>query len=110
MLAIGGQGGGVLVDWIVPLAEREGWRAQSTSVLGVAPRTGAKSKDIATPIAVVWISMPRLMAAAERPRGRPDAAGWVRRLRKAAVEDEPGLALRQALRTVDSFLDGRQAA
>jgi indolepyruvate ferredoxin oxidoreductase beta subunit len=28
VLAIGGQGGGVLVDWIVALAEREGWRAQ----------------------------------------------------------------------------------
>jgi indolepyruvate ferredoxin oxidoreductase beta subunit len=41
VLAIGGQGGGVLVDWIVGLAEREGWRAQSTSVPGVAQRTGA---------------------------------------------------------------------
>ena len=52
----------------------------------------------------------QVMAAAERLRGRPDAAGWVRRLRKAALEDDPGLALRQALRTVDSFLDERQAA
>src|ERR1700744_66750 len=41
VLAIGGQGGGVLVDWIVALSEREGWRAQSTSVPGVAQRTGA---------------------------------------------------------------------
>jgi indolepyruvate ferredoxin oxidoreductase beta subunit len=41
VLAIGGQGGGVLVDWIVALAEHEGWRAQSTSVPGVAQRTGA---------------------------------------------------------------------
>jgi indolepyruvate ferredoxin oxidoreductase beta subunit len=41
VLAIGGQGGGVLVDWIVALAEREGWLAQSTSVPGVAQRTGA---------------------------------------------------------------------
>ena len=41
VLAIGGQGGGVLVDWIVALAERQGWRAQSTSVPGVAQRTGA---------------------------------------------------------------------
>ena len=41
VLAIGGQGGGVLVDWIVALAEREGWHAQSTSVPGVAQRTGA---------------------------------------------------------------------
>jgi len=41
VMAIGGQGGGVLVDWIVALAEGEGWRAQSTSVPGVAQRTGA---------------------------------------------------------------------
>jgi indolepyruvate ferredoxin oxidoreductase beta subunit len=39
--AMGGQGGGVLVDWIVALAESQGWIAQSTSVPGVAQRTGA---------------------------------------------------------------------
>lgn len=41
VLAMGGQGGGVLVDWIVALAEGQGWVAQSTSVPGVAQRTGA---------------------------------------------------------------------
>jgi indolepyruvate ferredoxin oxidoreductase, beta subunit len=41
ILAMGGQGGGVLADWIVALAEAEGWVAQSTSVPGVAQRTGA---------------------------------------------------------------------
>ncbi|WFU15789.1 indolepyruvate oxidoreductase subunit beta family protein [Bradyrhizobium sp. CB3481] len=41
VLAMGGQGGGVLVDWIVALAEQRGWFAQSTSVPGVAQRTGA---------------------------------------------------------------------
>jgi indolepyruvate ferredoxin oxidoreductase, beta subunit len=41
IVAMGGQGGGVLADWIVALAEREGWAAQSTSVPGVAQRTGA---------------------------------------------------------------------
>lgn len=39
--ALGGQGGGVLVDWIVDLAEANGFIAQSTSVAGVAQRTGA---------------------------------------------------------------------
>jgi indolepyruvate ferredoxin oxidoreductase beta subunit len=39
--AMGGQGGGVLADWIVSLAEDNGWVAQSTSVPGVAQRTGA---------------------------------------------------------------------
>ncbi len=41
VLAMGGQGGGVLVDWIVDLAEHNGYLAQSTSVPGVAQRTGA---------------------------------------------------------------------
>ncbi len=41
VMALGGQGGGVLVDWIVDLAESAGWTAQSTSVAGVAQRTGA---------------------------------------------------------------------
>jgi indolepyruvate ferredoxin oxidoreductase beta subunit len=40
-MAMGGQGGGVLADWIVELAEAQGWHAQSTSVPGVAQRTGA---------------------------------------------------------------------
>lgn len=38
---MGGQGGGVLVSWIVTLAEQCGWVVQSTSVPGVAQRTGA---------------------------------------------------------------------
>ena len=41
VLAMGGEGGGVLADWIVDLAERRGYRAQTTSVPGVAQRTGA---------------------------------------------------------------------
>jgi indolepyruvate ferredoxin oxidoreductase beta subunit len=41
ILAMGGQGGGVLTDWIVAVAEANGWHAQSTSVPGVAQRTGA---------------------------------------------------------------------
>lgn len=41
ILAMGGQGGGVLSDWIVSIAEAQGWAAQSTSVPGVAQRTGA---------------------------------------------------------------------
>ena len=41
ILAMGGQGGGVLADWVVALAEAQGWVAQTTSVPGVAQRTGA---------------------------------------------------------------------
>jgi indolepyruvate ferredoxin oxidoreductase beta subunit len=39
--AMGGQGGGVLADWIVSMAETANWHAQTTSVPGVAQRTGA---------------------------------------------------------------------
>src|SRR5512140_3265407 len=41
ILAMGGEGGGVLADWIVDVAERSGYFAQTTSVPGVAQRTGA---------------------------------------------------------------------
>src|ERR1700746_4167214 len=41
ILAMGGEGGGVLADWIVELAEHAGYRAQTTSVPGVAQRTGS---------------------------------------------------------------------
>jgi indolepyruvate ferredoxin oxidoreductase, beta subunit len=41
VLALGGEGGGVLADWIVDLAQHGGYLAQATSVPGVAQRTGA---------------------------------------------------------------------
>lgn len=41
ILAMGGEGGGVLADWLVDLAEQNGYLAQTTSVPGVAQRTGA---------------------------------------------------------------------
>ena len=41
ILAVGGQGGGVLANWIADLAGRGGHDVQVTSVAGVAQRTGA---------------------------------------------------------------------
>lgn len=41
LLAMGGEGGGVLSDWLVDLGEANGFLAQATSVPGVAQRTGA---------------------------------------------------------------------
>jgi indolepyruvate ferredoxin oxidoreductase beta subunit len=41
ILAMGGEGGGVLADWLVDLGEHNGYIAQTTSVPGVAQRTGA---------------------------------------------------------------------
>jgi indolepyruvate ferredoxin oxidoreductase alpha subunit len=39
--ALGGEGGGVLTDWIVSAAAEAGYPVQSTSIPGVAQRTGA---------------------------------------------------------------------
>ncbi len=39
--ALGGEGGGVLTDWIVKAAEAQNFPTQSTSIPGVAQRTGA---------------------------------------------------------------------
>lgn len=39
--AMGGEGGGVLTGWLVGAAQREGYPVQSTSIPGVAQRTGA---------------------------------------------------------------------
>jgi indolepyruvate ferredoxin oxidoreductase beta subunit len=41
IVALGGQGGGVLADWLVDVAESYGWLVQSTSAPGVAQRTGS---------------------------------------------------------------------
>jgi indolepyruvate ferredoxin oxidoreductase beta subunit len=41
ILALGGQGGGVLTKWLVDIAEANDFLAQSTYVAGVAQRTGA---------------------------------------------------------------------
>jgi len=39
--ALGGEGGGVLADWIIAAANSRDYPVQSTSIPGVAQRTGA---------------------------------------------------------------------
>jgi indolepyruvate ferredoxin oxidoreductase beta subunit len=39
--ALGGEGGGVLTEWLVDVARHAGYPAQATSIPGVAQRTGA---------------------------------------------------------------------
>ena len=41
LCALGGEGGGVLADWLVEAARHGGFAAQATSIPGVAQRTGA---------------------------------------------------------------------
>jgi indolepyruvate ferredoxin oxidoreductase beta subunit len=58
ILAVGGQGGGVLTGWITALADSQGWWAQATSVAGVAQRTGAT---------IYYVEMARRDPGAPRP-------------------------------------------
>ena len=39
--ALGGEGGGVMADWLMEAATQSGYPAQATSIPGVAQRTGA---------------------------------------------------------------------
>jgi indolepyruvate ferredoxin oxidoreductase beta subunit len=57
--ALGGEGGGVLTDWIVSAATACGLPVQSTSIPGVAQRTGATTYYI------------EIVPAPERLKGRP---------------------------------------
>ncbi len=41
LLAVGGDGGSVLTNWVTALAETNGYWCQATSIAGVAQRTGA---------------------------------------------------------------------
>ena len=41
IMAVGGQGGGVLTNWIESMARAQGYHCQATSVAGVSQRTGA---------------------------------------------------------------------
>lgn len=41
VMAVGGQGGGVLTSWIESMARAQGYACQATSVAGVAQRTGS---------------------------------------------------------------------
>ncbi len=57
VIAVGGQGGGVLTGWIETMARAQGYSCQTTSVAGVAQRTGATiyyvemaPKNIASPV------------------------------------------------------------
>lgn len=87
--ALGGQGGGVLGDWLVEAAHNSGYPAQATSTPGVAQRTGATTYYIelfpvknppAQPIFSLFPTCGELdiMAAMEPTEaGRALERGWV---------------------------------
>ena len=63
--ALGGEGGGVLTQWIVEAALHAGYPVQSTSIPGVAQRTGA------TTYYVEIFPVPQAALDARRPALRP---------------------------------------
>jgi indolepyruvate ferredoxin oxidoreductase beta subunit len=59
--ALGGEGGGVLTEWLVDIARHAGYPAQATSIPGVAQRTGATTYYIEV------FPVPMAQLAAKRP-------------------------------------------
>lgn len=89
IMAVGGQGGGVLTGWIESMARAEGFAVQATSVAGVAQRTGATiyyiemARDPGTGAAPVFALAPAagdvdiLVAAELMEAGRAILRGFV---------------------------------
>ena len=68
ILAMGGEGGGVLADWLVHIGEQAGYLAQKTSGPGVAQRTGAT---------IYYVELfPRGAGALAVRNSRRAAGGW----------------------------------
>ena len=97
ILAMGGEGGGVLAEWIVDLAEHAGYIAQMTSVPGVAQRTGATNYYVEL--------FPKSAATANtRPAGARAHAGSGRRRHRHRFRTD-GSRPRRAARAGDARQD-----
>jgi indolepyruvate ferredoxin oxidoreductase, beta subunit len=93
------------------VAHMDAWLAQSARI---APRDRALAAQVLECRRLVkgysdthargTAKFDRVTAMADRLLGRADAADWVRRLREAALRDEEGKALTQAIATVETFL------
>jgi indolepyruvate ferredoxin oxidoreductase alpha subunit len=68
--ALGGEGGGVLTDWIVAAAASQGFPVQSTSIPGVAQRTGATIYHVEM-VPAPTSTPPSLASGGGLGRGRP---------------------------------------
>lgn len=84
--AMGGEGGGVLADWLLEAAHSAGHRAQSTSIPGVSQRTGATTyyfemASRASPVAMTLAPTPGnvdvVVASELLEAARPMLAGFV---------------------------------
>ena len=92
---MGGEGGGVLAEWIVDLAEHGGYLAQMTSVPGVAQRTGA------TIYYVELFPQARRAGGGPRAGAGADAGAGRRRYRHRLRADGGGRAVQRGFVTPD---------
>ena len=119
VMAVGGQGGGVLAGWIEAVARAEGYAVQATSVAGVAQRTGATIYYLemapATGRAPVFALMPSagdvdiLIAAELMEAGRAILRGFVTPDRTTLiVSTHRALAVSEKIVPGDGIADGAE--
>lgn len=124
LIAVGGDGGGVLTQWIVQLASKNGYWAQSTTIAGVAQRTGstvyylelfpedAIPKDGGKRISPVLAQMPApedvdvVMATELIEAGRAIQRGFVSKKTTLIFSTHRNLAIQEKEKPGDGILDG----
>lgn len=123
LLAVGGDGGGVLTGWIAQLAENNGYFVQYTYIAGVAQRTGATvyyielfpTKTLAEDVAVktpVLSQMPGphdvdiLMATELMEAGRSIQRGFVSKKTTMIFSTNRNLAIREKESAGDGIANG----
>lgn len=125
LLAVGGDGGGVLTGWITKLAEDNGYWAQYTYIAGVAQRTGATvyyielypaknlSKDgkLITPV-LSQMPAPQdvdiLMATELMEAGRSIQRGFVSKKTTMIFSTNRNLAIREKENAGDGIANGEK--
>ena len=122
LLAVGGDGGGVLTGWITQLAESKGYWAQYTYIAGVAQRTGAtvyyielfpqkEQKDGSLPQRPVLSQMPApqdvdiLLATELMEAGRSIQRGFVSKKTTIIFSTNRNLAIREKENAGDGIAD-----
>lgn len=124
LIAVGGDGGGVLTQWIVQLASKNGYWAQSTTIAGVAQRTGSTVyylelfPENAIPIkdgkkiSPVLAQMPApedvdiVMATELIEAGRAIQRGFVSKKTTLIFSTHRNLAIQEKEKPGDGILDG----
>lgn len=126
LLAVGGDGGGVLTGWMTQLAEKNGYWAQYTYIAGVAQRTGAtvyyiemypmqalkkQGEAVVTPV-LAQMPAPQdvdiLMATELMEAGRAVQRGFVSKKTTMIFSTNRSLAIGEKEVAGDGILDGEQ--